>query len=188
MLPPIVEAVADHLRLCDGFVFTGGDDPRTEEFGQQTHPNATPMNDQRQRYEVALLRALEAKRREAPVLGVCLGMQLMTLVAGGKLDQYLPESHPSHEDHYGKDHPVRPRTAGKSSSQTLEGVVASHHRHAGAGPGALAVIAVAPDGVIEAVEDSSRHFYLGVQWHPERTSDPRLGRELFDRLIRATRA
>jgi putative glutamine amidotransferase len=62
--------------------------------------------------------------------------------------------------------------------------VHSHHRQALKHAGSLTVIARAPDGVIEAVHDSARPgMYLGVQWHPERTDDGRLGFALFERLV-----
>lgn len=78
VLPPLMECLEDHIALCDAFVFTGGDDPKMEEFGEITHPKATPMDPRRQSYEVTLMRALQEKRPEAPVLGICLGMQLMS--------------------------------------------------------------------------------------------------------------
>src|SRR5690242_4757214 len=79
LLPPILESIHEHLRLFDGFVFTGGDDPRTEAFGAPTHPAAKPVHPDRQKYELALLEMLRSRRPGAPVLGVCLGMQMMTL-------------------------------------------------------------------------------------------------------------
>ncbi len=60
----------------------------------------------------------------------------------------------------------------------------SHHRQAVADPGALAILAHSDDGVIEAIGDPDRPFYLGVQWHPERTDDPVLGMDLFRHLVR----
>ena len=67
-------------------MFIGGDDPRTEPFGEPTHPKATPVEPERQAFETALLEELQ-RRPGAPVLGVCLGMQMMALHAGGKLNQ-----------------------------------------------------------------------------------------------------
>ena len=61
----------------------------------------------------------------------------------------------------------------------------SHHRQAVTDPGGLSIVARAADGVIEAVRDAGRPFYLGVQWHPERTRDERLGAGLFRELVGA---
>lgn len=186
LLPPIVEHAALHARLFDAFVLTGGDDPVMEAFGEPTHPAARPLHPRRQRYELALLAALDA-RREAPVLGVCLGMQLMALHAGGRLDQHMPDTTPTASGHWGADHTVAP-AADAPGSLRLEGVVRSHHRQAVRDAGAMRVIARAPDGVIEAIDDPGRGCYFGVQWHPERTADTRVGAAIFSRLVGAIRA
>jgi putative glutamine amidotransferase len=189
LLVPDAELIPHYLNAFDAFVFTGGDDARTEEFGQPTHPKASPMNQQRQAFEVGLLRALEAKRPEVPVLGVCLGMQLLSLVSGGVLDQHLPETLATHADHYGKDHEITPTARATPSSLRnigeLCGVVASHHRQAVRDAGRLEVLAVSHDGVIEAVVDSRRAWCVGVQWHPERTSSTALGVGVLRALVEA---
>lgn len=193
LLPAIPECVNEHLDLCDGFVFTGGDDPRTEEFGQPTDPRVKPMHPQRQAYELALLRALEAKR-ETPVLGICLGMQLMSLVHGGKLDQYMPDSRPDAARHWDAEHEIVPAGSGGSGFQSIAqgmhhlgitwaGTVASKHKQAIIDAGRLQVLAHSDDGVIEAVGEPSRRFYVGVQWHPERTAVSGTGSALFYGLV-----
>lgn len=165
---------------CDGFLLTGGDDPIMEAFGIETHPEARPIDPHRQAFELALLDALEG-RPEVPVLGVCLGMQLMGLKAGGQLDQHLPDSLETAVDHAdGRLHPVE--------GVLGEGVVWSRHRQAITDPGRLQVVARAEDGVIEAIESTDRAMYLGVQWHPERTEDERLGRDIFRRLVERSTA
>jgi putative glutamine amidotransferase len=63
--------------------------------------------------------------------------------------------------------------------------VHSHHVQALDDPGRLTVVGEAPDGVIEAVESNDRPFFLGVQWHPERSDDPRTGRAIFQSLLNA---
>lgn len=175
--PPLAAA---HAALCDGFVLTGGDDPLMERFGEATDPRTVPVHADRQAYELALLDLLDERRRETPLLAVCLGMQFMGLHAGGRLDQHMPDNVPSHADHVGdKPHEIR--------GELGPGIVTSHHNQALREAGRLRVIAVAHDGVIEAVDDPHRPFYLGVQWHPERTADERLGLGLFQRLVAACR-
>jgi putative glutamine amidotransferase len=49
----------------------------------------------------------------------------------------------------------------------------------------LVVSATAPDGVIEAVEDPSRRFCLGVQWHPENFYRTGEFRALFEAFVSA---
>ena len=182
MLPPIPSQLADHVRLCDGFILTGGDDPRMEPFGVPTHPKAKVIHPKRQEYELALLDALKGERPQTPVLGVCLGMQLMALHAGGKLNQYLPETLARHALHKNAEHRIIPeRGAGFIGS----GVVWSNHRQAVDDPGPLRVMARSEDKLIEAVSDPSRPWYVGVQWHPERTQDEVLGRRVFSSLTDA---
>ena len=182
LLPPIPEAAAIVERL-DAFVFTGGDDPRTEPFSQPTHPKATQIHEDRQAFETTLLKALATRRPEVPVLGVCLGMQMMALIAGGRLDQYMPETCPTHTAHWGHEHTVEPTADG--GVVVLGGTVWSKHKQAVADPGSLVVIARAPDGIIEAVSHPTRRFYVGVQWHPERTADTAVGQGVFDALVGA---
>lgn len=190
VMPPLMECLEDHLALCDAFVFTGGDDPKMEEFGEVTHTKATPMNPRRQAYEVTLLRALQSQRPDAPVLGICLGMQLMSLVAGGSLDQHLPDVLATHSDHYAKDHEVKATAAARVLQDmgfVLDGSVASHHQQAVRNAGTLEVVARSHDSVVEAVHDPRRALCLGVQWHPERTLVSPTGQEVFDRFVEATR-
>lgn len=175
-IPQLVERL-------DGFVFTGGDDPRTEEFGAPTDPRTTPLHPDRQAFEVALLRALEAQRPDTPVLGVCLGMQLMALVAGGRLEQHMPATRATAHEHWEKLHQLVPGSGWEFGA----GEVLSRHRQAVSHPGRLQALAHAPDGVIEAIGDAARKVYLGVQWHPERTHGHSLGKDLFELLVSAAR-
>ena len=184
ILPPLIEAIPRQLEACAGFVLTGGDDPRTELFGVPTHPKATPVHPVRQEYDTALLHAL-LDRADIPTLGVCLGMQMMALVCGGRLDQHLPETLATHERHWNNAvHTVHLSGLGTELG-VLEGEVASHHRQAVSDPGRLSVLATSEDGVIEAVGCAGSRFFVGVQWHPERTQDTALGRGVFERLVLA---
>ncbi|MEX0887283.1 MAG: gamma-glutamyl-gamma-aminobutyrate hydrolase family protein [Phycisphaeraceae bacterium] len=199
--PGLAEA---YLDACDAFVLTGGNDPATEPFGQPTHAQARRIDPARQRFETELLAALE-HRPDVPVLGICLGCQMLALHAGGRLDQHLPETlgDEAAATHQGNRlHPVELHDWPLDGLQAVGfgdtggdggggGVVSSHHQ-AVVDPGRLRVVANAPDGVIEAVHDPGRPFYLGVQWHPERacadTSAPRLTRDLFEALVLAAAA
>lgn len=185
LLPPIPNLAASHASLCHGFVFTGGDDPRTEEFGVPTHPAAKPIHPQRQAYELALLNLLRNSHPQTPVLGICLGMQMMSLHAGGSLNQHLPDSLPTAAQHRGM-HDISPGPT--SVLRLLRGPVWSNHHQAVQNPGNLAVLATSPDGVVEAVADPGRPFYCGVQWHPERTPNNQLGSEIFAQLAAAVAA
>jgi len=196
VLPPMVELIPRQLEMCGGFVLTGGDDPRMEMFGMGTHAAAKPMHALRQEYEVSLLKALE-DRGSMPVLGVCLGMQLMALCAGGRLNQHMPDEVATAREHAGNaQHDIHATVEDGVVAGILKvggagaqggGAVVSHHRQAVSDPGRLRVAARAPDGVIEAVDDPSRRFYVGVQWHPERTGDGPVGAGVFAALVAAAR-
>lgn len=203
LLVPDVSTASAQLALCDALVLTGGDDPRTEGFGVPTHPKATPLAARRQTFESRIIELLAHDQR--PVLGVCLGMQMMALHAGGRLDQHMPDRRPDAARHWGAEHEVVPvdqpgapgegRRAGAGPAPVSaaasgefripSGVVHSKHRQAVEHAGTMAVLAQSDDGVIEAIADPHRPFYLGVQWHPERTADDGLGIDLFRALIRA---
>ncbi len=184
VLPPNPETALELLERCDALVLTGGDDPATEPFGQPTDPRVTLVRPKRQTTESLMIEHLASHRPDTPVLGVCLGIQMMTLHAGGRLDQFMPDTTPTHADHWERQHAVRSLDAERLG----EGVVNSKHKQAIADPGRMRVIGVAHDGVCEAVIDSDRRFYLGVQWHPERTDYEPLGADLFRRLIRSVPA
>jgi len=184
VLPPMPGTSQELIYRVQAFVFTGGDDPATEPFGVPTHPEANLIHPDRQAFAVELLTLLRDEYPTRPVLGVCLGMQLMALLAGGTLHQHMPESHPdSHAGHLDADHEIRP-VAGEL---LVPGKVHSWHHQCVDAPGSLRVTAEAPDGVIEAVDDPARRFYVGVQWHPERTSSRALGQALFERLVSEAR-
>ncbi|MHC4447200.1 MAG: gamma-glutamyl-gamma-aminobutyrate hydrolase family protein [Planctomycetota bacterium] len=178
VIPCEPRCASEYVRRCDGLVLSGGDDPIMEHWAVPTHPRAKPIHPRRQAFELALLEALD-ECDQRPVLGICLGMQLMALHRGGGLDQCLAETLPTARRHW-------PRADHEVGGALGEGVVHSHHRQALADPGSLSVVARAADGVIEAVRDEGRPFYLGVQWHPERTEDERLGAGLFRELVEAT--
>ncbi|WP_449283233.1 gamma-glutamyl-gamma-aminobutyrate hydrolase family protein, partial [Leucobacter sp.] len=131
----------------------------------------------RDELEIRLVR--EAQRRGMPVLGACRGLQVINVALGGTLTQHLGDhvDLTPHRDEIGTftSHPVRvhegtllERIVGRRSLD-----IASHH-HQGVdalGEGLFAT-AVAPDGVVEAVETADGSFCLGVQWHPEERLDP----------------
>ena len=192
LLPHEPDRAADYAALCDGLILTGGVDPDTTALPAEwpghgpLHANARKMDPQRQAFELALLAAADDTPGR-PVLGVCLGMQLMTLHRGGVLNQYLPDTHDAAvvERHRDGDHPVTVTAKGALGAAGDTGVIHSHHQQVIADAGRLRVVATAEDGVIEAVDDPERAFYVGVQWHPERGDAGALSWGLITRFVEA---
>ncbi len=191
LLPYAIDRIADHLRVCDGILISGGNDPDTTAFGAPVHSEAKLVRPERQNYELALLAALEST--DHPVLGVCLGMQWLALHAGGRLDQHLPVAEsigPDCAEHHCSGAHAIVRMVESHPVLSAGGVVHSRHHQAVADAGALRVIArsdPASGSVIEAVDRPGPRFWLGVQWHPEHTSDPNLGDGVVAALIEASR-
>jgi putative glutamine amidotransferase len=136
------------------------------------HAKATPLPRESWESEVRWLEAFLAAGK--PVLGVCLGMQLMAVHAGGGLIQDIPDQRPSDIPHaqekgvtYHRVH-IEPQSWLASVSPALDPEVASsHHQAAKDVPPGFRASAYAPDGLIEAIEGVGEPFFAGVQWHPE---------------------
>lgn len=184
VVPPSTAEPEEVLDRLDGLLLAGGADLDPAGYGQPAHPHTTGLRPERDAGERALLAA--ALHRDLPVLGICRGMQLMCVTAGGSLHQHLPDL-VGHERHrpspavYG-DHPVR--LAEGSAVHTILGesvVVRSYHHQGVADAGTLTATGWADDGTVEAVEDPARRFAVGVLWHPEVGDDPRL----FEALVAA---
>jgi putative glutamine amidotransferase len=161
-----------HLPFLQGVLLTGGGDPDTRSFGEPVHPQASLVDPKRQAFEERLLRYLHEEMPDFPTLGVCFGMQMMGLLAHGRLEQHLPDVLTEPQVHV-KDHVHRVH------GLLGEGMVTSSHHQALKDPGSLHIVSRSEDGVIEGVFAPDRRFYLGVQWHPERTHDQAMGLGLF---------
>ena len=174
------------LGRLDALVIAGGADVDASRYAQERHPAAQEARADRDAMELALAGA--AAQTGTPVLGICRGMQVMAVAAGGLLEQHLPDR-VGHDDHSPSDgvygsHRVT-TVAGTRLSSLLghEAEVPSyHHQSVLTHPGFVAA-AWAADGTLEAMEDPDRPFCLAVQWHPEMGEDPRL----FDALVSAAR-
>jgi putative glutamine amidotransferase len=188
IVPPCPEAVEETLDALDALLFSGGADLDPASYGAEAHPTTNDVRPERDGAELALLEA--ALARDMPVLAVCRGSQVLNVARGGDLVQHLPEvvGHEGHKQTPGvfADHDVEVLPDTK-----LHGVIGDHapvksHHHQGYGRlgAGLCESARADDGTVEAIEDPSRRFVLGVLWHPEEGEDAALFRALVEEAAR----
>jgi putative glutamine amidotransferase len=184
MLPPdelLLEDPGEVLDLLDGLMIAGGADIDPASYGEQAHPQTVETVPERDRFEIALVRA--AVERDLPVLGICRGMQLINVAYGGTLLQHLPERF-GHHEHLrvpgtfdGADHDVdliEGTLAARAAGETHHATKSHHHQGVDRlGEGLQISGNSSMDGLPEAIEMPDRRFVLGVQWHPEadRSSD-----------------
>jgi putative glutamine amidotransferase len=170
--------IPQYVDLLDGILFTGGNDLDPSLYGETLHPKAVQVDLARQKFELALM--AEVEKRRLPALGICMGQQLMNVYRGGTLHQFLPDvDRDSALEHrkIGEDltrHPVKldPQSQiGRAIGKETISVNTYHKQSAGKVGRGLKVIATAPDGVIEGLEDPTFPLFAAVQWHPERLSD-----------------
>ena len=176
LLPPLAQVGAADAVVArlDGLVISGGADVDPERYAEPAHPRTAGWRPDRDAWEVALLDAAEAIG--LPVLGVCRGMQVMAVHAGGALDQHVPdlvdhERHSPGGDAFGETEVVTlsgTRVAGLVGDRLS--VNCHHHQSVRTHPGYDAV-AHAADGTLEAFEAPGDRFCVGVQWHPETAAD-----------------
>jgi putative glutamine amidotransferase len=181
----------------DAVFLPGGADIDPASYGKDPHALCDKTDRERDRVELALARWAMGDGK--PVLGVCRGMQLINLAAGGTLFQDIAEQMPGSIKHdyfpfsgqsFTRDflaHEVTvargTRLAGVFGEGPLR-VNSMHHqgvRDIGEG---LVISATAPDGLVEGLESRNGHYVVGVQWHPEALTDSQVAaRRLFDEFV-----
>lgn len=174
-----------YLEVLDGLVLIGGDDIPPEAYGEQPHETVEPLEKHRYDFERKLIARWLAGGK--PLLGVCLGMQLTNVVAGGTMVQDIPSEIGTKVNHKGY-HRVQidpdSRLAGLLNSR--EASVLSKHHQAVDGLGEnLRVIARSEDGVTEALERTGGRLGLFVQWHPEAMTDLAHRNAIYGALVQA---
>jgi putative glutamine amidotransferase len=191
---PLSESPATVAKLvasCSGVLLPGSPaDVNPQKYGQGPLPECAPADSAREAVDELLLQ--DAFNLHKPLLCICYGTQSLNVWKGGTLIQNLI----TEIDHKaGREvteaHPVAiPDTTEHLKTFAPSITVNSSHHQAIATPGdGLDVIATAPDGTVEAVEQRGEHFVLGVQWHPERTfpADP-ASQAIFRDFIGSARA
>jgi putative glutamine amidotransferase len=170
---PVVTA----LDRCHGLLLTGGADVDPVYYGDpERHPTLSIVPG-RDEYELALARG--AMERGLPILAICRGIQLLNVAAGGTLVQDIPSQRPGPVNHAVREpatataHQVRVVPESRlgailqpEGARAID-VNSRHHQAVDRVAPGFVVSAVAPDGMVEAIERPAGPFCVGVQWHPE---------------------
>jgi len=193
-------SVADALADVGGLLLTGGGDVDPARYGETPHQTLDEVDPVRDEFEIALIAA--ARARDLPIFAICRGVQMLNVAAGGTLVQDIPSEvagainhslvvppHPpyelAHEVWVEKDSLLAKLLGDRLvGSDTCE-VNSRHHQAVKTVAPGYRVSATAPDGVIEAIEDPSARFCLGVQWHPENFFRTGEFRSLYEGFLEA---
>jgi putative glutamine amidotransferase len=177
----------------DGLLLSGGPDVNPRHYSEAPGRGLGEVDDALDRMELAAARL--ASRMQLPVLAICRGIQVLTVALGGSLFQDIGEQVEAALNHLQKaDKSTNTHRITISADSRLHEIVRSRriwvngkHHQAVQRPGAgLRVVALAEDGVVEAVEDPQHPFFIGVQWHPEGTwTADRYSRRLFAAFVAA---
>ena len=182
------------LERADGVLFTGGADVGPHHFGEFPSNKLGNVSNSRDIQELAAAKYVLQKTNK-PVLGICRGLQLLNIAAGGTLYQDLMENGfnnhtidtypryiPSHKNKIVADTTLKSIVGSDSI-----GVNSFHHQAIKDVADGLKISAYSEDGLIEALENAeSDRFILGVQWHPEALQSYEEHRNIFKAFIEST--
>lgn len=198
VLLPLVESeelVEQLLGNLNGLLLAGGGDVDPMRFGEDPIPGLGEVDPERDDFELALVKA--ALQRDMPVLGICRGIQVLNVAAGGTLyqdiqcqvpraiqhNQRAPRWYPSHEVRLDGDTLL----ASIYQADSLR-VNSFHHQAVKVAAPVFRVSAKAKDAVVEGIESREHRFVVGVQWHPESMVDRYPAqRLLFAAFVKAAR-
>ena len=167
------------VEMCDGLVFTGGNNTDPRRFGEKFSSYITSCNPWRDAWELELGQEAMLHSR-IPILGICRGLQILNVALGGTLHQNLvadgldyhascqtmPLFHPTHTVELTEGSRIRGIMGAEridtNSFHTMgvkklgEGLVLTGHTS---------------DGLVEVAEMEDRdRYFLATQFHPEMMS------------------
>ena len=178
LLLPIVfgyESALAQLSAVDGLLLTGGPDVDPWLYGEEPLAQLGTVNHARDRYELSVIKA--ADELKIPVLGICRGVQMLNVAAGGSLYQEISLIDGCNLKHFQTtaQRDVLWHSVTTEADSALAGIVGAgklqvnsyHHQAVKAAAPGYVVTARSQDGVVEAIERQGSRFVVGVQWHPE---------------------
>lgn len=194
-------APGEVIEGIDGLLLTGGEDVAPARYGEAPHPSVVDVDPARDEFELALVG--EARRRDLPILAICRGIQMLNVACGGTLVQDIPSEIAGALEHFWTVPPHKPYDLAHEVWVDKDTLLARlmrerlsdtdaceansrHHQAVKKLADRFRVSATAPDGVIEAIEDPSARFCLGVQWHPENFWRTGEFRPLFEGFLEAS--
>lgn len=199
ILPLHIQKIDELLETLDGVVFSGGGDIEGKRFGQENHEAANGFDEERDEFEIALMKAAFAK--DVPILAICRGVQIMNVERGGTLIQDIPSQVQTETKHNqraegkgehdifqtatvdGGDNPVT-----KALGEGELDINSFHHQALGRIAPSLEVVARSDDGIVEAVYAPKQTYAVGTQWHPERlAANHPEHQELFNQLMESAK-
>jgi len=181
----------DLFERLDGLLFPGGGDLDPSTYALRTTAPLLGVDRELDHLELTLARwALNEGKH---VLGICRGQQVLNVAAGGTLIPDIPSARPetvAHSDPHRPPETLLHSVAVEADSYlakvgtplALE-VNSSHHQAVDRVAAGWRVSAIAPDGIIEAIEAPGHPFALAVQWHPERLGDRADAAGLFGTFV-----
>lgn len=181
--------------LCDGFLFTGGQDVNPTRYGEITLETCGICNEKRDEIEDKIFK--RAYDEDKHILGICRGMHMINIELGGTLFQDIATQFssktmvkhvmkPPYDRFLHKVHMEKKSPLYELLKKDQIGVNSYHHQGIKTLGKDLDSMAYAPDGLIEAICSKTKRFIWGIQWHPEflYTSDEN-SMKIFDAFVEA---
>lgn len=198
-VPIIIPATYDkvmwdeYLYICDGIIFSGGPDIDATYFGKGNMPYANEISPIRDSMEIYMVK--QALAMNIPILGICRGIQVINIAAGGSIFQDIYAE--NNDKQLLKHSQQAPRWFQIHNINILGGtclhsifekdtlkVNSFHHQAVSKIAPGFTIDAYADDGIIEAISHEGKKFVLGVQWHPENLwRKENIHLKLFERLV-----
>lgn len=161
-----------YIDFLAGIILTGGGDISSEFLNQTLHEKASDICFERDDFEIFLLK--QAYLYNIPVLGICRGAQIMNVAFGGNINQHI-EGHLQSKQRNLYHHSIALNKASNLYSiinKEKIKVNSIHHQCISTIPKNFSISALSNDNIIEAIEKiDEKHFFLGLQWHPEALND-----------------